>query len=100
MLQIFSRTTRNARRILTIGCVTQDAEMGAQFKAFVAERDGVDLTLIHSSAVTATSPPPKVSVFVYDLDVSTESSVREFDRFMQSRPRGHSGDRAFACRQR
>jgi pilus assembly protein CpaE len=87
MLQIFSRATRKARRILTIGCVTQDPEMGAQFKAFVAERDGIDLTVIQSSAVTAASPPPGVSVFVYDLDVSADSSVREFDRFMQCRPK-------------
>jgi pilus assembly protein CpaE len=85
MLQIFGRSTRKATRILTIGCVTQDPEMGIEFKAFVAERDGVDLTLIKSSDVTATSVPPLVSVFVYDLDVSTESSVREFDRFMQCR---------------
>lgn len=87
MLQIFSRSTRKAKRILTIGCVSQDPEMGAQFKAFVAERDGVDLTVITSSSVTIASPPPKVSVFVYDLDVSAESSIREFDRFMQCRPK-------------
>ena len=87
MLQIFSRSTRKAKRILTIGCVTQDPEMGTQFKAFVAERDGVDLTLIKSSSVTVGAPPPPVSIFVYDLDVSKESSVREFDRFMQCRPK-------------
>ncbi len=87
MLQIFGRSTRKARRILTIGCVTQDPEMGAQFKAFVAERDGVDLTLITSSAVTATSARPEVSVFVYDLDVTAEEAIREFDRFMQCRPK-------------
>src|SRR5262249_53134632 len=85
MLQIFSRSTRKAKRILSIGCVTQDREMGTAFKAFVAERDGVDLTLIESSSVTAASPAPPVKVFVYDLDVSSESSVREFDRFMQCR---------------
>jgi pilus assembly protein CpaE len=86
MLQIFNRSTRKAKRILTIGCVTQDPDMGTEFKSFVAERDGVDLTVIKSSAVTAASPPPHVSVFVYDLDVSTDNSVREFDRFMQCRP--------------
>jgi pilus assembly protein CpaE len=87
MLQFFSRSTKKAMRILTIGCVTRDPEMGSQFKDFVAEREGVDLTLITSSAVTATSPPPKVSVFVYDLDVTADSSIREFDRFMQCRPK-------------
>ncbi|TMJ42792.1 MAG: hypothetical protein E6G89_02980 [Alphaproteobacteria bacterium] len=74
MLQFFSRSTRKATRILNIGCVTQDPEMGSQFKDFVAEREGVDLTLI-------------TSVFVYDLDVSADSSMREFDRFMQCRPK-------------
>ena len=87
MLQFFSRSTRKATRILNIGCVTQDPEMGSQFKDFVAERDGVDLTLITSSAVTTASPPPRVSVFVYDLDVTADSSLREFDRFMQCRPK-------------
>jgi pilus assembly protein CpaE len=87
MLQIFGRSTRKAKRILTIGCVTPDPQMGAQFKAFVAERDGVDLTLITSSAVTASSPRPQVSVFVYDLDVTAEASIREFDRFMECRPK-------------
>ena len=55
MLQIFGRSTKNAKRILQIGFVTQDTVIGAQLKKFVAERDGLDLRLIESASVTAAS---------------------------------------------
>lgn len=86
MLQIFGRATKNAKRILQIGFVTQDTVIGAQLKKFVAERDGLDLRLIESASVTAASKHSGISVFVYDLDASSESSMKEFDRFMMQRP--------------
>ena len=86
MLQLFNRSTKNARRILQIGFVTQDAAIGAQLKNFVAERDGVDMRLIQSSAVTAGSPISGISVFVYDLDPSSEASLKDFNQFMLRRP--------------
>ena len=96
MLQLFSRSTKNARRILQIGFVTQDAAIGAQLKNFVAERDGVDMRLIQSSAVTAGSPISGISVFVYDLDPSSEASLKDFNQFMLRRPAGDSGYRPVA----
>ena len=86
VLQVFSRSVLKAKRILQIGFVTQDPDIGSQLKDFVSKRDGVDLMLIESSSVTATSPPRGVGVFVYDLDASSESSMKEFDRFMAQRP--------------
>ena len=86
MFQIFSRATRRARKILEIGFVTQDAEIGSQLKDFVSNRDAVDLRLIESRGVTAGYQPKGLSVFAYDLDATSEASMKEFDRFMQQRP--------------
>ena len=86
MLQIFNRSARKDKRILQIGFVTQDTEIGAQLKEFISKRDGVDLSLIKSSTVTAAKPPAGISVFVYDLDTTGEASMKEFDRFMIQRP--------------
>ena len=86
MLQLFSKSTLKAKRILHIGFVTQDAETGKQLKEFVAKRDGIDLKLIESESVNATAAPAGISVFVYDLDASTDDSLREFERFMTKRP--------------
>ena len=86
MLQIFNRSARKDKRILQIGFVTQDTEIGAQLKEFISTRDGVDLSLIKSSTVTAAKPPAGISVFVYDLDATDEASMQEFDRFMAQRP--------------
>lgn len=86
MLQIFSRSVRKANRILDIGFVTQDADIGRQLKEFVSTREGVDLRLIRSDKVAAGFDAGGLSVFVYDLDASSEASMREFERFMMQRP--------------
>ena len=86
MLQIFNRSARKDKRILQIGFVTQDTEIGAQLKDFISKRDGVDLSLIKSSSVTTAKAPTGISVFVYDLDTTGEASMKEFDRFMIQRP--------------
>jgi pilus assembly protein CpaE len=86
MLQIFNRSARKDKRILQIGFVTRDTEIGAQLKDFISTRDGVDLSLIKSSTVTAAKPPVGISVFVYDFDAVDEASMKEFDRFMAQRP--------------
>lgn len=86
MLQIFNRSASKDKRILQIGFVTRDTEVGAQLKEFISTRDGVDLSLIKSSTVTAAKPPAGISVFVYDLDSTDETSMKEFDRFMAQRP--------------
>ena len=86
MLQIFNRSARKDKRILQIGFVTRDTEIGAQLKEFISTRDGVDLSLIKSSTVTAAKPPVGISVFVYDLDAADEASMKEFDRFITQRP--------------
>ena len=52
MLQIFGRSTKNAKPILQIGFVTQDAGIGAELKDFISKRDGVDLRLIECDAVS------------------------------------------------
>ena len=86
MLQIFGRSAKKGKRILQIGLVTQDIEMGKQLKEFVAKRDSVDMLLIKSAAVTPTKFPQDVSIFVYDLSSTGEISLKEFDRFMGERP--------------
>ena len=86
MLQIFNRSAKKGKRILQIGFVTQDTEIGTQLKEFISTRDGVDLLLIKSSGVTASAYPKGISVFVYDLDASGEATMKEFDRFMGQRP--------------
>jgi pilus assembly protein CpaE len=86
MFQMFTRATAGAKRILQIGLVTQDSKVGADLKAFVAARDGVELKLVKSQSVTAQAKPKDVSIFVYDLDASKEASMLEFDRFMRERP--------------
>lgn len=86
MLQIFSRSVRKANRILDIGFVTQNADISRQLTDFVATREGVDLQVIRSDRVTAGFDPGRLSVFVYDLDASSEASIREFERFMIQRP--------------
>ena len=86
MLQIFSRSAKKGKRILQIGLVTQDTEMGKQLKEFVAKRDGVELLLIKSSTVTPATSPKDVSIFVYDLNATGEVSLKEFARFMLDRP--------------
>jgi pilus assembly protein CpaE len=75
-----------AKRILQIGFVTQDPRTGAKMKEFISKRDGVDLRLVESSSVTVSAAPAGISVFVYDLDASSEASLKEFDRFMVQRP--------------
>lgn len=86
MFQIFNRPAVGAKRIMQIGFVTQDAEIGAQLKDFVSKRDGVDLRLIESASVTAGAAPKDIGVFVYDLDATRDASLQEFDRFMNQRP--------------
>ncbi|PZF75180.1 hypothetical protein DK847_19470 [Aestuariivirga litoralis] len=86
MLQIFSRSVRSANPIMGIGFVTQNEEVGRQLKEYVAQREGVDLTLIASAKVTQGFDPRGVSIFVYDLESSTEAAQREFERFMAQRP--------------
>lgn len=86
VFQLFSKSIIKAKRILQIGFVTQDAEIGLQLKEFVSKRDGVDLRLIESSTVTLAAPPKGISVFVYDLDASSEVSMKEFERFIAQRP--------------
>jgi len=86
MLQIFSRSIRSANPILGIGFVTQNENVGRQLKEYVAQREGVDLTLIASAKVGPGFDPRGISIFVYDLESSTEVSQREFERFMTQRP--------------
>ncbi|MEI8177444.1 hypothetical protein [Aestuariivirga sp.] len=86
MLQIFSRSVRSANPIMGIGFVTQNEDVGRQLKEYVAQREGVDLTLIASAKVVPGFDPRGVSIFVYDLDSSTEAAQREFERFMAQRP--------------
>ena len=86
MFQLFGRTTRKSSRMLQIGFVTQDLGIGAQLKEFIADRDNVDLRLIESASVTSLTPPVGLSVFVYDLDASSDEHMREFERFMTQRP--------------
>ena len=86
MLQIFSRSVRSANPIMGIGFVTQNEEVGRQLKDYVAQREGVDLTLIASAKVVPGFDTRGVSIFVYDLDSSTEQAQREFERFMMQRP--------------
>lgn len=86
MFQIFSRSVRKANRILDIGFVTQDAEIGLKLKEFVSSRDGIDLRLIESSRVVPGFDAKGLSVFVYDLDASSDQMMREFERFMLQRP--------------
>lgn len=86
MLQIFSRSVRSADPILGIGFVTQNEEVGRQLAEYVAQHEGVDVRLIPSSKVVADFEPAGISVFVYDLDSSTDISLREFERFMSQRP--------------
>jgi pilus assembly protein CpaE len=86
MFQIFSRSVRKARRILDIGFVTQDMEVGRQLKEFVSQREGVSLRLLASEKVASGFDAAGLSVFVYDLNASTEPHMREFERFMAQRP--------------
>ena len=86
MLQIFGRSAKKGKRILQIGLVTQDTEMSKQLREFVAKRDGVELLMIKSSAVTPTASPKDISIFAYDLSSTAEDSLKEFDRFMTERP--------------
>ena len=82
MLQIFSRSVRSANPIMGIGFVTQNEDVGRQLKEYVAQREGVDLSLIASGKVVPGYDPRGISIFVYDLDSSGEASQREFQRFM------------------
>ncbi len=86
MLQIFSRSVRSANPIMGIGFVTQNEEVGRQLKEYVAQREGVDLSLIVSAKVAPGFDPRGISIFVYDLESSTEAAQREFERFMSQRP--------------
>jgi len=86
MLQIFSRSVRSANPIMGIGFVTQNEEVGRQLKEYVAQREGVDLSLIASAKVGPGYDARGISIFVYDLESSTEVSQREFERFMAQRP--------------
>ena len=86
MLQIFSRSVRSANPIMGIGFVTQNEDVGRQLKEYVAQREGVDLSLIASGKVVPGYDPRGISIFVYDLDSSGEASQREFERFMAQRP--------------
>jgi len=86
VFQIFNRSAKKDKRILQIGFVTQDAATGNELKEFISIRDGVDLKLIKSTAVTATASFKDISVFVYDLDAAGEASLKEFERFMTQRP--------------
>ena len=86
MLQIFSRSVRKAKRILDIGFVTQDLEIGRQLKDFVSKREGVNLRVVASEKVVPGYDAGGLSVFVYDLDSSNDTSMREFERFMAQRP--------------
>lgn len=86
MLQIFSRSVRSANPIMGIGFVTQNQDVGRQLKEYVAQREGVDLTLIASSKVGPGFDPRGISIFVYDLESSADASQREFERFMNQRP--------------
>lgn len=86
MLQIFSRSVRSADPILGIGFVTQNEEIGRQLTEYVAQHEGVELRLISSGKVGPGFEPGGISVFVYDLDSSSDASLREFERFMAQRP--------------
>lgn len=86
MLQIFSRSVKKANRILDIGFVTRDTDVGRELKEFVSKRDGVDLRLIKSETVGSGFDAGGISVFVYDLDATSEVSLTEFERFMAQRP--------------
>ena len=86
MLQIFSRSVRSANPIMGIGFVTQNEDVGRQLKEYVAQREGVDLSLIASAKVGPGFDARGISIFVYDLESSTEASQREFERFMNQRP--------------
>ena len=86
MLQIFSRSIGTANPILGIGFVTRNEEMGGQLKAYVGQREGVNLSVISSEKVVFGFDAGRISVFVYDLESSVESALREFERFMAQRP--------------
>ena len=86
MLQIFSRAERKSNRVLNIGFVTQDGEISRQFREHVAQFGGIKVSLVASERVTAGFNGRGLSVFVYDLDTASETTLQEFERFMNQRP--------------
>ena len=86
MLQIFNRSVRKADRVLNICFVSRDADIGRQLEKFVSAREGVVLRLIESGKVVPGFDAGGLSVFVYDLDASSDTAIREFERFMAQRP--------------
>lgn len=86
MLQIFSRSVRSANPIMGIGFVTQNEDVGRQLKEYVAQREGVDLTLVASNKVIPGFDTRGISIFVYDLESSADAAQKEFERFMAQRP--------------
>ena len=86
MFQMFKKSVIGAKRILQVGFITRDFASGAELKKFITDRDGLELTVLESSAVTTASPAKNVSIFLYDLDASSEAGLDEFDRFMRQRP--------------
>jgi pilus assembly protein CpaE len=86
VLQIFGKSIRKAKRILRIGFVTADPHSAGPLKKSVSDSEGVDLAVIASSAIQPGVQPPSVGVFLYDLDITSEAAMAEFDRFMHARP--------------
>ena len=86
MLQIFGRSVRQAKRIMRIGLVSTAPAAAAKLKQSISDHDGIDLAFIESASVKAGVLPTSVAVFLYDLDITSEATMVEFERFMHARP--------------
>jgi pilus assembly protein CpaE len=86
VLQIFGKSLGKSKAILQICLVAHDPASGELLRKAVLSSDGVNLKTIDSQSVKPGALVPDIGVFLYDLDITSEDSMADFDRFMRSRP--------------
>lgn len=86
MFQYFKKTSKNGERRLVIGLISSKSDTRSQVQALASKGDDIAIKLVSSPAISKNSVQSDVNVIVYDLDITSDQALDEFEQFMLARP--------------
>ncbi len=86
MFQFFKKASKRGERSLVIGLISAKSDTRSQLQSLAAKGDDIAIELLTSSAMTADAPKSDINVIVYDLDITSETAIEEFERFIHAKP--------------
>ncbi len=86
MFQYFKKTSKKGERSLVIGLISSKPDTKSHMKSLVAGEGEIAVKNVTASAILKTAGHSEVNVIVYDLDITSDRSLDEFEQFIHARP--------------